>query len=899
MQSEAALKKKRGISPLWILPIIALSICGWLLYRSYMEAGVEIVVYFDDVTGLTPAKTQVIAKGLPIGVLRKLVPDIEQQRVKAIIKIDRLVESYLVEGTQFWIVQPEISASRVSGLETMLSGVYIGAQGGESTIPAREFTARTTPPPAPADAPGLWVTLKTPALNSIQRGSIIYYRNIDIGSVQSYSLDSDNSILIECLIKPDYAHLVLTGSRFYNASGLNISGRFPDVKLHMESVASLLSGGIVVFTPEQLRDTPPAKNRATFTLHEDFDAADYGLPMTLKLASGAGINEGTTKVMYRGLTAGYVKRVTINEDVQRSVTANIMLDPRAEIILRQNTRFWMVSTSVSVRGVEHLDALLTGPYITFQPGDGPFRDHFEILTQPPAKAPLRPGKEITLVARDAWPDFGAPIYYRKVQIGEIIGFDLAADRSTVEIKAFIYQEYEDLIRSDSVFIKAGGVHLKASLKGVEFDTEPLITAIAGGAYVVNPPGSEPADQATPTQRFPLYTHYSEAQRAVKALRPRGLYIELSGDDVSASQVGNPILFKNMHIGQVIDFTFPAGADSGRLSCFIEREYEHLLSNRSRFYEAGGVRVSANLSGFSVETKSLEALLTGGIGIFTPEGGEPVKQGHRFTLHESLTAAREVDNSEIEVSFQHAHNLSVGAAVKYRGIQIGAVSAIGFGSDYQTTVASLSIDPPHQTLFKTDTLIWLGEPVINLSGIKHAEAIVFGPSVALRPGQGTPRYQFIALTEPPKPLLEEVDGLQIMLEAPQLGSLEIGSPIFYRRVQVGRVAGYDLAADFSGVLIFAEIKKRYAAIVRQNTRFWNASGISVEGGLFSGITVNTQSMEAVLSGGIALATPGNEEMGPPAATGARFTLYDKAEKGWLDWSPTIFTIEEEAGRLTGR
>ena len=145
MPSEATLKEKKGISPLWILPIIALSICGWLLYRSYMEAGVEIVVYFDDVTGLTPAKTQVIAKGLPIGVLRKLVPDIEQQRVKAIIKIDRLVESYLVEGTQFWIVQPEISASRVSGLETVLSGVYIGAQSGKSTIPAREFTARTTP----------------------------------------------------------------------------------------------------------------------------------------------------------------------------------------------------------------------------------------------------------------------------------------------------------------------------------------------------------------------------------------------------------------------------------------------------------------------------------------------------------------------------------------------------------------------------------------------------------------------------------------------------------------------------------------------------------------------------------------------------------------------------------
>ena len=144
----------------------------------------------------------------------------------------------------------------------------------------------------------------------------------------------------------------------------------------MESLASLFIGGIVVDTPDALKNTPKAVNGDIFNLYEDFEAADYGIAMKLKLASGAGITEGVTKVMYRGLEAGYVKHIAFNNDPERSVTAHILLDPRAEIILREHTTFWLVSPSISADGVENIGTLLTGPYITFKPGEGAFRDSF-------------------------------------------------------------------------------------------------------------------------------------------------------------------------------------------------------------------------------------------------------------------------------------------------------------------------------------------------------------------------------------------------------------------------------------------------------------------------------------------------------------------------------------------
>jgi paraquat-inducible protein B len=152
-------KKKKGISPIWILPIIALMIGGWLLYDSYKNAGIDIVVHFPDAEGITIGKSEVIYKGISIGVVRDITVDPKVNSIALHIEIKKIAAHGIVKDTKFWIVKPEVSAGKIRGLETLLTGSYIAVQRGISTEPCSEFTGLTEPPPIPAAAPGLRIKL--------------------------------------------------------------------------------------------------------------------------------------------------------------------------------------------------------------------------------------------------------------------------------------------------------------------------------------------------------------------------------------------------------------------------------------------------------------------------------------------------------------------------------------------------------------------------------------------------------------------------------------------------------------------------------------------------------------------------------------------------------------------
>ena len=121
-----------------------LIICGWIIFRAYQNAGIEITIYFEDASGITPVKTQAIARGIPVGIVRDVKPDIDKHRIRTTVKMDKVMDKYLVKDTVFWVVRPELSAARIYGLETILSGSYIGIQTGASTDPAHEFTGLST-----------------------------------------------------------------------------------------------------------------------------------------------------------------------------------------------------------------------------------------------------------------------------------------------------------------------------------------------------------------------------------------------------------------------------------------------------------------------------------------------------------------------------------------------------------------------------------------------------------------------------------------------------------------------------------------------------------------------------------------------------------------------------------
>ena len=900
MQNSPEIEETRSISAIWLLPFIALCIGSWIAYTSYRDAGVEITISFDDASGIVPSKTQVIVKGIPVGKVKKITPDIKEKKVRVTVEMDRVMVDYLVEDTLFWVVRPELSASSIRGLDTILSGSYIGVQAGNSKVAARTFTGLTSPPPVSPGAPGLHIQLQAEKLGSIQTGTGIYYRNIEIGTVQDFRLEKNKSILIDLYIRQEYAELVRDGSRFCNASGVQITGKLPNLKIQVESLASLLRGGILLHTPAQLQDTPPAKNGHVFPLYPDYESANYGIPMTLTLSSGEDIVEGATKVMYRGLEAGFVKEIKIEPDKLHTVTAHILLDPRAELILRENTSFWLVKPEISPSGISNLRLMLSGAYITFRPGDGGFKDHFAILPEPPSLRPLRPGKIFVLNSKGpSQVSSHSPVYYKNIQVGEVTSVDIDSSGNKLKTSIFIYRKYLPLVTTRSVFWVRSGVSVEAALdSGLSISTGPLASMIRGGIEFMSPDRSQKKKVLVPQENhtFQLYENLQEAKKNESLLIRKGIRFQLTADSSQSLSIGSPILHKKIPIGEVVDFRLSPEKDKVLIECFVKEEFKDIIRETTRFFNNSGVQLSGGINGISLRTGSLQSIIAGGIGCVNLDGqqGKPKPSTTPYQLYADLQDALHADEVTLTVRFHNIGDLREGSPVRYKGIRVGRIAHFSFAPGMKEIIGKVQVSSEVAQLFRQHTRIWIENAEINLSGVKNIETIVFGSYLNFLPGSGPPRRDFIAIDEPPRTEIANQDGFGIILESSHLGSLSINSPIYYRQVQVGKVTGWELAKTFQKVLIHASINMRYRPVIRENTRFWNVSGTKVEGGIFSGLTIATESFEAFMRGGIALATPNNEISGSPVAAGHHFTLYEKAEPEWTDWSPNIILLKERDG-----
>jgi paraquat-inducible protein B len=887
---QPVLRKRRIISPIWFLPLLALCIGGWLVYSSYRDAGIDITIRFQTAEGLTPGKTKVIYKGIPVGKVTDVAVTANLDGVVVHVEMDKKTKDSLVEDTVFWIVKPEISAGRISGLETLLSGSYIGIRVGKSSIVGKNFEGLASSPTITSDIPGLHLTLVTSTLNSLQRGSNIYSKGLKIGVVNDYRLGDDGKITLDVFIEPEFSHLVREGTRFWNSSGLSVTGDLQSgLSVNVESLAALIYGGLTCATPESLEDSPQAMDGRIYHLYKDFEDAQYGITMTLQLASGDGIVAGKTKVMFRGLKVGVVRSLDINQDRFHTVTATILLDPRAEKILHENTKFWVIRPQVSITGIRHINTLISGPYITFKVGKGAYQNHFVVDPYPMPKPFLRPGKRFTLQSVDSGSlKIGTPVLYKQREAGEITNIRFTKDGKGILTEILIYEPYVPLVRQDAVFWDVSGVQVDGSLSNFRINLASLQSMLAGGIAFSNPV-SERADRPKPLAEkgatFKLYTSRADAVKNITAMRRPGTVIRLQLDAMSPISEGAPVLYNKISVGEVLGFKLAGKKHRVEGKILIYKKFTNLVNTTTRFYNASGITMDASLQGLSLQVESIESIVAGGISFFTPGSGKPVKDGRVFPLYLSKEEALQADSLVLTLQFSSGIHISKYTKIKYQGVVIGRLSKVWFDPDKEKVYARAAVQKNTAKLFRSASDLWLVKAQLDLSGIKHLETVISGAYINIRPGQGELTTSFVVQDSSPS-ILGPFPGLNLVLESPRLGSLKIGRPIYYRQIRIGQVTGVELGPTAQNVWIHININPKHSPLVHRGSLFWNASGVSVSAGLFSGVSVETESMEAIIAGGVAMATPESEDMGTPAQDGDHFILADKPEEKWLEWAPKI-------------
>ncbi len=882
MRSARIHQRPWYLSPIWLLPLFTLALGSWLFYKGVRDAGIEININLPDGNGVLAGKTKVIFKGIPVGTVRKMRVAPDLNGVQLLVEMDKRTKKHLVEDTAFWLVRPEVSLSRISGLETLVSGSYIGIQPGLSSKGTTEFTALGEPPPPPTNAPGLHISFSSSTLGGVRKGSPIYYRQLKVGEIHGQELAPDGAMRLQALIVPQYQHLVREGSRFWHASGINLNAGLGGIEFELESLAALLTGGVAFETPEALRDSPMVRNGTSFNLFKNYKAAEYGIPVQLRLKSGEAVSEGLTKVLYRGLQAGEVTKVTINPEDRSTVTAHLLLDPRAEPVLRQQTRFWIVRPEASFTGLRNLDTVVKGAYITFQPGEGEYCDQFTALETAGEIASLQPGRILILRAKGLGSlNVGSPLLFKGMTVGEVVAVDFGPDNA-IEARVRVLEKYAHLVRDNSVFWDTGGISLRANPGGVNLQVGSLKSILAGGVTFATPEPEKkgPAPAARDEQAFTMHAGYYSALEAVPLLRGRGLPLRLRTDHPLSIQAGAPVLYKKVQVGEVIGHRLD---ELGGIvvEILIDRQHMPFVSSNSRFFGVSGIQAEASLAGVKLQTDGLRAVFEGGIAFETPEGGDKAQAGTEFTLFGSREDMQRQEEIAITLRTDEAEAIRPGTVLRHRGVAIGQVHELRMTADLNQVQVLATVSRQVEPLLREGTNFLQVGASVDLDGVHHAETILGGAYLLLQPGGGKAARGFVVIRE----RREDDEGtLTLILESQRLGSLRKDAPVLYRQVQVGRVTGHELAPDARDVWVRVRIEPEFTGLVRSNSTFWHASGVSFKAGLFSGVNVAAESLSTVLAGGVAMATP--ETPGTHVLAGQHFPLHAEAQEEWLGWRPAL-------------
>ncbi|MGH6784583.1 MAG: intermembrane transport protein PqiB, partial [Sphingomicrobium sp.] len=221
---EAVPVRRRSVQIVWIIPIVAALIGGWLAVMAILERGPTIRITFKTAEGLEAGKTTIKYKNVNMGTVTRIELSEDRSRVIATAEVTPRAEGFLVADTRFWVVRPRIAGSQVSGLGTLVSGSYIGVDIGTSTKRKRKFTGLETPPIVTADLPGLEFVLSGEDLGSLDIGSPVYFRRIQVGQVVAFALDKGGEgVTLRIFVHAPYDRYVTASTHFWQASGIDLT----------------------------------------------------------------------------------------------------------------------------------------------------------------------------------------------------------------------------------------------------------------------------------------------------------------------------------------------------------------------------------------------------------------------------------------------------------------------------------------------------------------------------------------------------------------------------------------------------------------------------------------------------------------------------------------------------
>jgi paraquat-inducible protein B len=508
-EARTVAKRRTKLSPVWIVPIAAALVGVWVAAARILSQGPTIEITFHTAEGLEAGKTKVHYNGVEVGTVETIRLTDDHQRVITSVAMEPTTEDFLVEDTRFWVVRPRISGATISGLGTLISGAYIGMEIGSSKKRKRDFDALPTPPIVAANVPGRTFVLKTPDMGSLDHGTPIYFRHLQVGEVTTYELDPDGrSLTVKAFVQAPYDRYVTSETRFWHASGIDVSLTAAGLDVHTQSVLSILVGGVAFENPATGTLAPAADANTVYTLFQDREHA-------FRPARGE-------PQIYAVLLRQSVRGLTLGAPVEfRGIPVGEVTDLRSQFDPKASDFSVLVSLNIypTMFGVETID-------VSSSDGLAAHRQRVDGLVAHGLRAQLRSGSLLTgalYIAFDFFPD-ATPVTLdwtrTPVQLPLVPGDLEAVEATLVKI----------VNKLDKLPLEKIGNDVAKAL--VTLDQ----TLASGRQTLETANGAIGPDSAL---RVDLANTLQEVSRAARAVRTLGDYLERHPESLLRGKSGEP------------------------------------------------------------------------------------------------------------------------------------------------------------------------------------------------------------------------------------------------------------------------------------------------------------------------------------------------------------------------
>ena len=842
-----------------------------------------------NVLGSISENSPITFKQIPIGYVTSYRYIEDREGIDINVFIEQEHAHLIKENSLFWNTSGvQVSASISGGIKVNTDSLASMISGGiavdtlsyqEKLAPAKNGQTFPLHSDFQAAETGHEIELTLDWHSGIDHNAAILYQGLTIGAIESFSkIDpKTRKITAKAKVNPRVVPYLTDQSQFYIVSPhIDLTG--------IANAKTLLTGTYISIRPSL--QGKPTSQFSVYNAKPPYRYSEPGLHLVIESNDRHSLQVGS-HIYFKQQTVGSVQAVETVGAEQHLI--HIHIEEEYQHYVSPTSHFYNNSglkIQANLQGVnieaQSLQSILTGGI------------SFVNVENETAAEPVVNGDKFTLFANQKLAmqrtsfslsisakeqiNNNTRILHRGEEIGAIHHIEVQGDKSKLYVG--LLPEYESILREGTQFWLAKP---NLSLSGAS-DTDALL----GGAYITFNLDKE---HTSPKTDFILLT-----SPPAKYASASGLQLSLVTTSASVATAGSSVSYRGVVVGQVDNVALDKKADQVRVNITIDDEHKSLIRPDTRFYNASGIMMRGSLGDFVVKTESIDAILRGGISFYNPNDSKlsatKVQELDSFELYENMTQAENAGLA-ISIHFDDFSGLKVNTKVVYQQQKVGAVTRLIFKDDVGVTALVLLNDIGAK-LAKKGSKFWLEHPEIGLVGTKDISSLLSGAYIAMLPAasqsaealsEQNQQAQFTALALPPTVKFLPY-GLNIKLTAKRLGSVRVGNPILYRQVKVGEVIGIDLSPTADTVDVFINIAKRYAPLVNQGSKFWNTSGFNIEAGVFSGVNIDSESIETLIAGGIAFATPAMKKTAEPVKALKNFILHQNPDTDWLEWQSGI-------------